>query len=71
MLVLLPCGGTPQRGHDHPEAGAHRTEHDDHLPAEHGDPLASGHDDPRAAGVDRRQPAPVGDRGRLPQLTAV
>lgn len=44
MLVPLPCGGTPQqRGHDHPEAGAHRAEH---LPAEHGDPFAFGHGDP-------------------------
>ena len=43
-----------------PRGRAHRTEHDDHLPAEHGNPLAFGHGDPRAAGVDRRQPASSG-----------
>jgi hypothetical protein len=71
MLVLLTCGGTPQRGHDRAEAGAPLAEHDDHLRAEHDDPLGTGHDDHRAARVDRRQPAPRGDRGRLSQLTQV
>ena len=54
MLVLLPCGGTPQqRGHDHPEADADPDHSEADAGPDHPEANADPGADPAQAGSAR------------------